>query len=31
MGGVFIANCVEEITAVGGVWSWVRTNENPAD
>ena len=31
VGGVFVANCVEEITAVGGVWSWVPTNENPAD
>ena len=31
VGGVFVANRVEEITAVGGVWSWVPTNENPAD
>ena len=22
---------MEEITAVGGVWSWAPTNENPAD
>ncbi|XP_067030624.1 uncharacterized protein [Acropora muricata] len=29
--GVFVANRVEEITAVGGVWSWVPTDENPAD
>ena len=26
-----MANQVEEITAVGGVWSWVPTDENPAD
>ena len=31
VGGVFVANRVEEITAVGGVWSWVPTDENPAD
>ena len=31
VGGVFVANRVEEITAVGGVWSWVPTHENPAD
>ena len=31
VGGVFVANCVEEITVVGGVWSWVPTDENPAD
>ena len=31
MGGVFVANRVEEITAVGGVWSWVPTDENPTD
>jgi len=31
VGGVFVANHVEEITAVGGVWSWVPTDENPAD
>ena len=28
---MFVANRVEEITAVGGVWSWVTTDENPAD
>ena len=26
-----MANRVEEITVVGGVWSWVPTDENPAD
>lgn len=26
-----MANRVEQITAVGGVWSWVPTDENPAD
>lgn len=26
-----MANRVEEISAVGGVWSWVPTDENPAD
>ena len=31
VGGAFVANRVEEITAVGGVWSWVPTDENPAD
>ena len=31
VGGVFVANRVEEITAVGGVWSWVPTDETPAD
>ena len=31
VGGVFVANRVEEITAVDGVWSWVPTNENPVD
>ena len=31
VGGVFVANRVEEITAVGGLWSWVPTDENPAD
>ena len=30
VGGVFMANRVDEITAVGGVWSWVPTIENPA-
>ena len=29
--GVFVANRVEEIATVGGVWSWVPRNENPAD
>ena len=29
--GVFVANRLEEIAAVGGVWSWVPTDENPAD
>ena len=28
---MFVANRVEEITAVGGVWSWVPTDENLAD
>ena len=28
VGGLFVAKRVEEITAVGGVWSWVPTNEN---
>jgi len=28
---VFVANRVEEITAVGGVWSWVPPDEKPAD
>lgn len=31
VGGVFVANRVEEFTAVGGVSAWVPTNENPAD
>ena len=31
VGGVFVANRVEEIATVEGVWSWVPTNENPAD
>jgi len=31
VGGVFVANRVEEITAVGGVWLWVPTDENPVD
>ena len=31
VGGMFVANRVEEIIAVGGVWSWVPTDENPAD
>ena len=31
VGGVFVANRVEETTAVGGVWSWVPTDENPVD
>lgn len=31
VGGVFVANRVEEIAAVGGVWSWVPIDENPAD
>lgn len=31
VGGVFVANRVEEITAVGGVWPWVPTDENLAD
>ena len=31
VGGVFVANRVEEITAVGVVWSWVPTDEKPAD
>ena len=31
VGGVFVANRVEEIATVGGVWSWVPRNENPAD
>ena len=26
-----MTNRVEEIPAVGGLWSWVPTNENPAD
>ena len=31
VGGVFVADCVEQITAVGGVWSWVPTDEILAD
>ena len=31
VGGLFVANRVKEISAVGGVWSWVPTDENPAD
>ena len=31
VGGVFVANRVEEIATVDGVWSWVPTNENLAD
>ena len=31
VGGVFVTTRVEEIATVGGVWSWVPTNENPAD
>ena len=29
VGGVFVANRVEEIPAVGGVWSWFPTDETP--
>lgn len=31
VGEMFVASLVEEITAVGGVWLWVPTDENPAD
>ena len=27
VGGVFVAKRVEEITAVGGVWSWIPTDK----